>query len=119
MGDIYGKDYPSLGLPSTLTASSFGKASSLNEEQVKQIKDCDILSSLLFISCQHISLYTISLAQLTDTHNLVFTGGLSNHNSSFYRYTNDIVAFKGKGAYRVFYLENDQFCGSLGSLLLN
>eukprot|EP01091_Cochliopodium_minus_P018200 TRINITY_DN7307_c0_g1_i1.p1 TRINITY_DN7307_c0_g1~~TRINITY_DN7307_c0_g1_i1.p1 ORF type:complete len:216 (-),score=72.34 TRINITY_DN7307_c0_g1_i1:41-688(-) len=117
VGDIYGNDYPSLNLPSSLTASSFGKASSLDKKEISELQDCDILSSLLFVSCQHISLYSLSLAQLHNVPSLVFTGGLTNENVSFYNYCNSIVLFKGKGFYSSFFVENDQFCGSFGCLL--
>ena len=117
VGDIYGGDYHQLELPASVVAGSFGKLGDYSQEEMKSVKKSDVISSLLAVVCQHVSLLALEIAKRNSVSNIVFVGGLTHDNPSAQVSISRVVAFVGRGKFSPFFLQNDQHCGALGCLL--
>ena len=62
VGDIYGGDYPEMGLPANLTASYFGKVPRL-ERPRETVTDADIAKALIQMTAQNITQIAFLLSQ--------------------------------------------------------
>jgi hypothetical protein len=62
VGDIYGGDYPEMGLPANLTASYFGKIPRL-EHPRDSVCDADIAKALIQMTAQNITQIAFMLSQ--------------------------------------------------------
>jgi len=71
VGDIYGGDYTTFGLDSSLLASSFGKFKNMDRSK---ISNCDISRSLLTTLCVNICLISCLVADIEKVDNVIIIG---------------------------------------------
>ncbi len=86
VGDIYGGDYKSIGLPSSMTASFFGKFVHKEKEDVnghasmEDVKDADICNALLFMITNNLGQLTFLNAQRYGIQRIFFAGNFLRNN---------------------------------------
>ncbi|ORY42350.1 fumble-domain-containing protein [Rhizoclosmatium globosum] len=74
VGDIYGGDYPKIGLKATTIASSFGKVFKAPKSERKKFREEDISRSLLFLVSNNIGQIAYLNAQAHGIQRIYFSG---------------------------------------------
>jgi type II pantothenate kinase len=80
VGDIYGGDYASLGLPADMTASFFAKFTARDNEHLRDnVSDSDICRGLLLMITNNIGQISYLLARLHSVSHIFFSGSFLRH----------------------------------------
>lgn len=125
VGDIYGGDYPEMGLPASLTASYFGKLTRM-EHPRDTVQDADIAKALIQMTAQNITQLALLVSQARGIQRVVFTGNFLRRN----RIALQIVSYSlakwsalssgGKGPLtEALFLRHEGFFGAMGAFLAN
>jgi len=120
--DIYGSrdsEYTSLGLSSTLIASSFGKAISVDCSQPdkKPFSDADMARSLLYLVSNDIGHIVTLYAMLHKVKNIYFGGFFLRHHPVSLHTISYAVNFWSKGEVKANFLRHEGYLGAIGAFL--
>ena len=80
VGDIYGGDYSSVGLPANVVASFFGKVPRMNSEDLAAMPEADIARALLLLITNNIGQIAYLNALRCDVQRIYFAGNFLRHN---------------------------------------
>eukprot|EP00968_Pinguiococcus_pyrenoidosus_P019002 scaffold1981_cov345-Pinguiococcus_pyrenoidosus.AAC.1 len=116
VGDIYGGDYTSIGLPAETVAGSFGKLAS-KERPWGNVRDCDFARSLLLMITNNIGQVAYLNAIQHDVRNIFFIGSFMRHNSISATRLAYAIDFWSKGTMEALFLKHEGFFGALGAFL--
>ena len=123
VGDIYGGDYASLGLPADMTASFFAKFTSRDDEHLRDnVSDADICRGLLLMTTNNIGQIAFLLAKLHNVKQILFSGSFLRHSSHV-----DIasvalskaIAFWSNNEMRALFLRHEGYFGALVFLIIH
>ncbi|KAG2375282.1 hypothetical protein C9374_009905 [Naegleria lovaniensis] len=119
VGDIYGRDYEKIGLPSDIIASSFGKLimqKTGSEETVKP-KAADLAKSLLFMICNNIGQIAYLNALRFGLKRIFFAGYFIRGHDITMHYISYAIQFWSKGTISAMFLRHEGYLGAIGSFL--
>ncbi|KAF4662712.1 Pantothenate kinase 1 [Perkinsus olseni] len=116
VSDIYGGDYPSIGLKGNTVASSFGKAN--NKEQREHVKSSEIARSLMNLMSMNTGQLAYLHASLYGIDNVVFVGYLlDTHLLQVFSSIQSSFNFWTGGRMKALYFRHAHYLGALGALL--
>ncbi|KAF4688219.1 Pantothenate kinase 1 [Perkinsus olseni] len=116
VSDIYGGDYPSIGLKGNTVASSFGKAN--NKEQREHVKSSEIARSLMNLMSMNTAQLAYLHASLYGIDNVVFVGYLlDTHLLQVFSSIQSSFNFWTGGRMKALYFRHAHYLGALGALL--
>ncbi|XP_076299782.1 4'-phosphopantetheine phosphatase isoform X3 [Lasioglossum baleicum] len=115
--DIYGGDYSSQGLSGELIASSFGKATSCNNDGRLKFSEADLVRSLLFTISNDIG-QIASLYATVHKMDKIYFGGyfLRNHPLSMHTISYSIK-YWSNGKVKPLFLRHEGYLGAIGAFL--
>jgi len=118
VGDIYGRDYEKVGLPSDVIASSFGKLimNKKGEEQIEP-KGADLAKSLLFMICNNIGQIAFLNALRFNLKRIFFAGYFIRNHDITMHYISYAINFWSKGEMSAMFLRHEGYLGAIGSFL--
>jgi len=121
VGDIYGDDvdaYKALGLSPDITASSFGKAATVeNPPAPHHYQSADIIRSLMFMLSTNISQIAYLDAKLYECKHIIFVGGFIEENPFVWSRFSSAIDFWSAGELKALFVRHDGYLGALGALL--
>ncbi|ODV92712.1 hypothetical protein CANCADRAFT_1308 [Tortispora caseinolytica NRRL Y-17796] len=126
VGDIYGRDYTSIGLKSTWIASSFGKvfkadpaptAERPSEERRKKFKQEDIARSLLYAVSNNIGQIAYLQAQRYGLNTIYFGGSFIRGHAQTMNTLSFAIGFWSKGDMKAYFLRHEGYLGAVGAFL--
>ena len=123
--DIYGsrdQDYTSLGLSSTLIASSFGKAIHHDPNRPSSptnpvMSDADMARSLLYMVSNDVGQIATLYAMLHKVKNIYFGGFFLRHHPVSLHTISYAVNFWSKGEVKANFLRHEGYLGAIGAFL--
>ncbi|KAF4652306.1 hypothetical protein FOL47_011170, partial [Perkinsus chesapeaki] len=116
VSDIYGGDYPSIGLKGNTVASSFGKAN--NTDQRENVKSSEVARSLMNLMSMNTAQLAYLHATLYGTDNVVFVGYLlDTHLLQAFSSIQSSFNFWTGGRMKALYFRHAHYLGALGALL--
>jgi len=117
VGDIYGGDYTSLGLPADLVASSFGKL--VRPNGLNDVKREDLAKACLIMITNNIgslaNLYAHKVMNWKKPQ-IVFVGNFLNDNEIAKRTLAYATDFWSRGEVPAIFLKHEGYFGAVGSL---
>ncbi|TPX30562.1 pantothenate kinase [Synchytrium microbalum] len=121
VGDIYGGDYPKIGLKATTIASSFGKVFKATPEERKSFKPEDISRSLLYMVSNNIGQIAYLNAQAHGLQRIYFSGFfIRGHpitmNTLRLESTTLRLSFN-RGKMKALFCRHEGYLGSVGAFL--
>ncbi|KAJ3118657.1 hypothetical protein HDU96_010641 [Phlyctochytrium bullatum] len=117
VGDIYGGDYPKIGLKASTIASSFGKVFKLPSEERKKLKGEDISRSLLYLVSNNIGQIAYLNAQSHGIQRIYFSGFFIRGHPITMNTLNYAIQFWSKGKMKALFLRHEGYLGALGAFL--
>jgi type II pantothenate kinase len=113
VGDIYGGDYPSIGLSGSMLASSCAK---MRNKRPQEMNRKDISKSLLTLFAFNVSQITYLLSQVEALDTIIIAGNLVNA-PEFMQMAQDCMNFWSQGTISLIFNHHASYLGSWGSLL--
>jgi type II pantothenate kinase len=113
VSDIYRDAAPPL--PGDLNASSFAKLGRQPPDAARTLDPCDLAHALMGLVGENVALICAGLAALTGARRLVFGGSTLRGNESLREVLQGILGALGRD---LVFLEDGEFAGALGALLL-
>ncbi|KAI9342603.1 fumble-domain-containing protein [Obelidium mucronatum] len=117
VGDIYGGDYPKIGLKATTIASSFGKVFKASKEDRKKFKEQDISRSLLYLVSNNIGQIAYLNAQAHGIQRIYFSGFFIRGHPVTMNTLNYAINFWSKGKIKALFLRHEGYLGAFGAFL--
>ncbi|KAI8612374.1 fumble-domain-containing protein [Chytriomyces sp. MP71] len=118
VGDIYGGDYPKIGLKATTIASSFGKVfKTPAEERKSKFKEQDISRSLLYLVSNNIGQIAYLNAQAHGIQRIYFSGFFIRGHPVTMNTLNYAINFWSKGKIKALFLRHEGYLGAFGAFL--
>ena len=119
VGDIYGRDYEKIGLPSDIIASSFGKLimQKTGSEETMKPKAADLAKSLLFMICNNIGQIAYLNALRFGLKRIFFAGYFIRGHDITMHYISYAIHFWSKGTISAMFLRHEGYLGAIGSFL--
>ncbi|KAJ3133068.1 hypothetical protein HK101_004494 [Irineochytrium annulatum] len=117
VGDIYGGDYPKIGLKASTIASSFGKVFRATPEERKKFKEEDISRSLLYLVSNNIGQIAYLNAQAHGINNIYFSGFFIRGHPVTMNTLNYAINFWSKGKIKALFLRHEGYLGAMGAFL--
>ncbi|KAJ3107969.1 hypothetical protein HDU97_002549 [Phlyctochytrium planicorne] len=117
VGDIYGGDYPKIGLKASTIASSFGKVFKLPQEERSKLKGEDISRSLLYLVSNNIGQIAYLNAQSHGIQRIYFSGFFIRGHPVTMNTLNYAIHFWSKGKMKALFLRHEGYLGALGAFL--
>ncbi|KAJ3229620.1 hypothetical protein HDU81_005217 [Chytriomyces hyalinus] len=118
VGDIYGGDYPKIGLKATTIASSFGKVfKAPPEERKTKFKEQDISRSLLYLVSNNIGQIAYLNAQAHGIQRIYFSGFFIRGHPVTMNTLNYAIHFWSKGKIKALFLRHEGYLGAFGAFL--
>ncbi|KAJ3002797.1 UNVERIFIED_CONTAM: Pantothenate kinase 4, partial [Siphonaria sp. JEL0065] len=118
VGDIFGGDYPKIGLKATTIASSFGKVFKASKEDRKKFKEQDISRSLLYLVSNNIGQIAYLNAQAHGIQRIYFSGFFIRGHPVTMNTLNYAINFWSKGKIKALFLRHEGYLGA-SDLLIN
>jgi pantothenate kinase len=107
VGDIYGGDYPKIGLKASTIASSFGKVFKLDPEERKTLKQEDISRSLLYLVSNNIGQIAYLNARAHGITRIYFSGNYIRGHPITMNTLNYGIHFWSKGEIKALFLRHE------------
>lgn len=118
VGDIYGGDYPKIGLKGSTIASSFGKVIKIPPEERKtKFKQQDIARSLLYLVSNNIGQIAYLNAQAHGITRIYFSGFYISGHPITMNTLSYAVSFWSKGKIKANFLRHEGYLGAIGAFL--
>ncbi|KAJ3093269.1 hypothetical protein HK100_006718, partial [Physocladia obscura] len=117
VGDIYGGDYPKIGLKATTIASSFGKVFKASKEERKNFREEDISRSLLYLVSNNIGQIAYLNAQAHGIQRIYFSGFFIRGHPVTMNTLNYAINFWSKGKIKALFLRHEGYLGAFGAFL--
>ncbi|KAH6560584.1 hypothetical protein BASA62_010367 [Batrachochytrium salamandrivorans] len=118
VGDIYGGDYPKIGLKGTTIASSFGKVfKTPSEERKGKFKKEDISVSLLYLVSNNIGQIAYLNAQAHGIQRIYFSGFFIRGHPITMNTLSYAISFWSKGKIKALFLRHEGYLGAVGAFL--
>ncbi|KAJ3213487.1 hypothetical protein HDU67_002821 [Dinochytrium kinnereticum] len=117
VGDIYGGDYPKIGLKASTIASSFGKVFKLPQSERSKLKEEDISRSLLYLVSNNIGQIAYLNAQSHGIQRIYFSGFFIRGHPITMNTLNYAINFWSKGKMKALFLRHEGYLGALGAFL--
>ncbi|KAJ3386678.1 Pantothenate kinase 4 [Entophlyctis sp. JEL0112] len=117
VGDIYGGDYPKIGLKATTIASSFGKVFKVDREERKKFREEDISRSLLYLVSNNIGQIAYLNAQAHGIQRIYFSGFFIRGHPVTMNTLNYAINFWSKGKIKALFLRHEGYLGAFGAFL--
>ncbi|KAI8926678.1 fumble-domain-containing protein [Entophlyctis helioformis] len=118
VGDIYGGDYPKIGLKGTTIASSFGKVfKTPAEERKSKFKQADIAVSLLYLVSNNIGQIAYLNAQAHGIQRIYFSGFFIRGHPITMNTLSYAISFWSKGKIKALFLRHEGYLGAVGAFL--
>ncbi|CDW82638.1 pantothenate kinase mitochondrial [Stylonychia lemnae] len=116
VGEIYGQDYSSRGLPAKMIASSFGRLKDYNQEQIQQVSKEDISRSLLTMTAVNILIFSNMIVKLHNLKKVVWIG-VHVDLLEYMQMSEQAFSMLAKEQSHLIFPRYHSFLGSLGLLL--
>ncbi|KAJ3190165.1 hypothetical protein HDU85_000456 [Gaertneriomyces sp. JEL0708] len=118
VGDIYGGDYPKIGLKGSAIASSFGKVFKTPlEERKTKFKPEDISRSLLYLVSNNIGQIAYLNAQAHGIQRIYFSGFFIRGHPITMNTLSYAINFWSKGKIMALFLRHEGYLGAMGAFL--
>ncbi|KND02525.1 pantothenate kinase [Spizellomyces punctatus DAOM BR117] len=118
VGDIYGGDYPKIGLKGSAIASSFGKVfKTPPEERKSKFKQEDISRSLLYLVSNNIGQIAYLNAQAHGIQRIYFSGFFIRGHPITMNTLSYAINFWSKGKIMAMFLRHEGYLGAMGAFL--
>eukprot|EP00842_Homolaphlyctis_polyrhiza_P000743 jgi/Hompol1/166/HPOL_001282-RA len=118
VSDIYGGDYPKIGLKGTTIASSFGKVfKTPAEERKNKFKQEDIAVSLLYLVSNNIGQIAYLNAQAHGIQRIYFSGFFIAGHPITMNTLSYAISFWSKGKIKALFLRHEGYIGAVGAFL--
>ncbi|KAJ3296136.1 hypothetical protein HK104_001944 [Borealophlyctis nickersoniae] len=117
VGDIYGGDYPKIGLKGTAIASSFGKVFKLPPEEREKIKEEDMARSMLYLVSNNIGQIAYLNAQAHGIQRIYFSGFFIRGHPITMNTLSYAINFWSKGKIKALFLRHEGYLGAMGAFL--
>ncbi|TPX61188.1 pantothenate kinase [Powellomyces hirtus] len=116
VGDIYGGDYPKIGLKGSAIASSFGKVfKTPPEERKNKFKQEDISRSLLYLVSNNIGQIAYLNAQAHGVQRIYFSGFFIRGHPITMNTLSYAINFWSKGKIMALFLRHEGYLGAMGA----
>ena len=118
--DIYGRNCDKLGLPSDLTASSFGKTVRGSRDETidrSKFSDADQAKSLLHMISNGIGQIACLYARIHNVNKIYFGGYFIRNNRATMHTISFAVDFFSDGAVNALFLRHEGYLGAIGAFL--
>ncbi|KAI8591674.1 fumble-domain-containing protein [Geranomyces variabilis] len=116
VGDIYGGDYPKIGLKGSAIASSFGKVfKTPPEERKEKFKQQDISRSLLYLVSNNIGQIAYLNAQAHGVQRIYFSGFFIRGHPITMNTLSYAINFWSKGKIMALFLRHEGYLGAMGA----
>lgn len=117
VGDIYGGDYPEVGLAATTVASSFGKLVQPARRAAALKTPQHLAKATLLMITNNIGSLAKLHAQATGVDHVMFTGSFMHGNKLAMRLLAVAMEFWSKGQIKAIFLRHEGHAGAMGALL--